>query len=185
VSHGLVTVGLFLTYGAVIDRQGSREFNSLGGLANSIPKAAFFLMVFSVASVALPLTSSFVGEFLIILGSWAVFPQWTLIALLGVVFGAVYTLSAYLRTMFGTASVGGDRELRGDLKGGEILVAAALAIAVFALGIFPQRVLSFIEPAVSDQIRVQVASRKEGQKLADASSCHMANGANNFTTRSL
>jgi NADH-quinone oxidoreductase subunit M len=162
VSHGLVTAALFLTFGAVIDREGVQDFESLGGLATKLPWLAFFLMVFSIASVALPLTSSFVGEFLIIIGSWAIFPEWTVVALLGVVLGAVYTLTAYLKTMFGAARPSSDTSSRGDLRGTDVVVATALALSIFFLGVFPQRVLALIEGAVSVQLdarTVDVAAR--------------------------
>jgi len=147
VSHGIVTAALFLTVGAVIDRQGSRDFDRLGGLARAVPVAAFYLMVFSVASVALPLTSSFVGEFLILVGSWKLFPTWTSVALLGVVLGAVYTLTAYLKTMFGPMH-SSDPVSGGDIRGFSAVVLAALAGAVIALGVFPGRLLDVISPAV-------------------------------------
>jgi NADH-quinone oxidoreductase subunit M len=147
VSHGLITAALFLTVGAVIDRQGSRDFDRLGGLARSIPLTAFFLMIFSVAAVALPLTSSFVGEFLILVGAWKLFPQWTLVALLGVVLGAVYTLTAYLRTMFGPLHAS-DPQTGGDIRGFDVVVLAGLAAAIIALGIFPSDLLGMISPAV-------------------------------------
>jgi NADH-quinone oxidoreductase subunit M len=147
VSHGLITAALFLTVGAIIDRQGSRDFDRLGGLARSIPLTAFFLMIFSVAAVALPLTSSFVGEFLILVGAWKLFPQWTLVALLGVVLGAVYTLTAYLRTMFGPVHAT-DPQTGGDIRGFDVVVLAGLAAAIIALGIFPSDLLGMISPAV-------------------------------------
>jgi len=152
-SHGLVTAALFLTLGAVIDREGARDFDHLGGLARSIPVTAFFLMVFSVAAVALPLTSSFVGEFLIIIGSWKLFPQWTSLALVGVVLGAVYTLTAYLRTMFGPLRASGERA-GGDLRGFDLVVLAGLAGAIIALGIFPGELLTVISPAVQTNAAV-------------------------------
>lgn len=147
VSHGIVTAALFLTVGVIIDRQGARDFDRLGGLAQAIPVSAFFFMVFSVAAVALPLTSSFVGEFLIIVGSWKLFPIWTGVALVGVVLGAVYTLTAYLKTMFGpmhaTDGVSG-----GDLRGSGVIVLAVLAGIVVALGVVPGGLLEMISPAV-------------------------------------
>lgn len=171
VSHGLVTAALFLTFGAVIDREGAGDFDSLGGLASRLPWVAFFLMVFSIASVALPLTSSFVGEFLIILGSWAAFPEWTLVAMLGVVLGAVYTLTAYLKTMFGEARPSSESGSRGDLGGSDVLVATALAISIFALGLFPQRLLTLIENSVSIQLQSggQEVSARAGASTSDDS----------------
>lgn len=150
VSHGLITAALFLSFGSIIDRQGVRDFESLGGLAKVVPVSAFFLMVFSIAAVALPLTSSFVGEFLIIIGSWKSYPVWTFVALAGVVLGAVYTLTAYLKTMFGEVRPGTQLVGR-DLKGGDVVVLAALAILVVGLGIFPGRLLNTIAPAVQVQ----------------------------------
>lgn len=146
VSHGLVTAGLFLIFGKIIDREGARDFESLGGLAKQVPVIAFFLMVFSVASVALPLTSGFVGEFLVIVGSWKSFPLWTSVAALGVVLGAVYTLTAYLRSMFGESR-------RAERPGGDIaffdaFVLSALAAVVVALGVFPAHLLGLVSSAL-------------------------------------
>jgi NADH-quinone oxidoreductase subunit M len=146
VSHGLVTAGLFLIFGKVIDREGARDFESLGGLAKQVPVIAFFLMVFSIASVALPLTSGFVGEFLVIIGSWKSFPLWTSVAALGVVLGAVYTLTAYLRSMFGESR-------RAERRGGDItffdaVVLSALAAVVVVLGVFPAHLLGLVSSAL-------------------------------------
>lgn len=156
VSHGVITAGLFLIFGAIIDREGADDFESLGGLAKKIPVTAFFLMVFSVAAVALPLTSSFVGEFLVILGAWKVFPEWTLVALSGVVLGAVYTLTAYLKTMFGEPRDALPLR-RSDVAGPDLVVLSLMAAVVIGLGVLPSKILSLIEPAVSLQIE-QVAS---------------------------
>jgi NADH-quinone oxidoreductase subunit M len=151
VSHGLVTAALFLLFGAIIEREGAGDFESLGGLAAKLPVAAFFLMIFSLAAVALPLTSSFVGEFLILMGSWSNYPQWTVVAMTGVVIGAVYTLTAYMKTMFGAASETVPLR-RADISGADIVVMAALALAVVGLGLVPSRLLSVVEPAVSMQL---------------------------------
>jgi NADH-quinone oxidoreductase subunit M len=156
VSHGIVTAGLFLIFGVIIDREGASDFESLGGLASKIPMTAFFLMIFNLAAVALPLTSSFVGEFLIILGSWQKFPQWTIVALLGVILGAVYTLTAYLKSMFGAAKDTLPMR-RADLRGSELLVMGGLAAIIVWLGIFPGRVLSLVEQPVASQLE-QIAN---------------------------
>lgn len=165
VSHGLVTVALFLVFGAITEREGTRDLDSLGGLAAKIPVGAFFLMVFSIAAVALPLTSSFVGEFLVIIGSWDQFPQWTSLALVGVVIGAVYTLTAYLKVMFGPLRERSG-ETGGDLKGGDVLVLSALAALVILLGIFPQRALSSISSAVEVRLAQAASQLHEGEAKA-------------------
>jgi NADH-quinone oxidoreductase subunit M len=170
VSHGLVTAALFLVFGALTEREGVNDFDSLGGLAAKLPVMAFFLMVFSVAAVALPLTSSFVGEFLILMGSWKTFPQWTVLAMPGVVIGAVYTLSAYMNTMFGRCADAVPLR-RADLRGAEIVVMGALTAMVLLLGIFPSKLLSIVESSVSlslvDNTKDYRASPKRGFISAD------------------
>lgn len=162
-SHGIITAALFLTFGMIIDRQGVRDFDSLGGLAKVVPVSAFFLMVFSVAAVALPLTSSFVGEFLILMGSWKAFPQWTSLALIGVVLGAVYTLTAYLKTMFGGMRAS-TPALGRDIRGCDAMILTALAAIVVALGVFPGRLLDTISSAVPMQAAgSEVADNNLGQ----------------------
>jgi NADH-quinone oxidoreductase subunit M len=158
VSHGIVTAALFLVFGAVIDREGASDFESLGGLAKAIPVTAFFLMVFSIAAVALPLTSSFVGEFLVILGAWRDFPQWTFVAMLGVILGAVYTLTAYMRTMFGETRSTQPHGMA-DLRASDVIVMGGLACVVLALGIFPAKVLAVVESPVA--LQIEQISRSE------------------------
>jgi NADH-quinone oxidoreductase subunit M len=163
VSHGLVTAALFLLFGTIVEREGGAgDFDSLGGLAAKIPVTAFFLMIFCLAAVALPLTSSFVGEFLILIGSWSSYPQWTLVAMCGVVIGAVYTLTAYMKTMFGPALERVPLR-RADLAWGDLVVVCFLAIAVLVLGVVPNRLLTVVEPAVSMHLeRASASSHGEG-----------------------
>ena len=164
VSHGLVTAALFLVFGRIIDREGTRDFDGFGGLAAKVPVSAFFLMVFSIAAVALPLTSSFVGEFLVVLGSWAKFPEWTAVALVGVVLGAVYTLTAYLKTMFGPIRERVAVPIIGDLRGAEVFVMSVLAALVVILGVFPQGLLTTISPSVQVQLARVVEVEREAPK---------------------
>lgn len=169
VSHGIVTAGLFLLFGHLIDIRKSQSFSDFGGLAQKLPRNAFFLMVFSIAAVALPLTSSFVGEFMILMGAYTVFPVWTWVAMAGVVLGAVYTLNAYMRVMFG-----GDRcadVVEGsDLRGAAIAVSTLLAILVVVLGIYPKPVLSMIQGAVRLQgVSSTLGDRMNGASVADLS----------------
>lgn len=155
LSHGLVTVGLFLVFGFIIDRTGgASDFGSLGGLADRLPVAAVVLMLFSLAAVALPLTSSFVGEFLILLGAWRSYPQWVFVAVFGVVIGAIYTLTAYMRTMFGECrnpEVAGGGNPR-DIRLSDLVVIGCVVCLVVYLGVAPARVLSVIEGSLSAQM---------------------------------
>lgn len=172
VSHGIIAAALFLTFGAIATREGREDFESLGGLAGLMPRNAFFLMIFTVAAVGLPLTSGFVGEFLIILGSWKGAPYATAVALLGVVLGAVYALNAYLRTMFGerrrVASVAASVS---DLRGPDLVVAAVLSALIIGLGVFPHRLLTVVEPALRVELQgadIRASMRSEGfEELQD------------------
>ncbi len=163
ISHGVVTAALFLVFGAIIDREGSGDFASLGGLARKLPVTAFFLMVFSVAAVALPLTSSFVGEFLVIIGAWAAFPTWTLVSMAGVVLGAVYTLTAYMRTMFGPARDAVPLR-RADIRGVDALVLVSLAAVVLALGLVPGKLLSVVDSSLATQVSMYRADSRASMK---------------------
>jgi NADH-quinone oxidoreductase subunit M len=159
----LVTAALFLVFGAIIDREGAGDFASLGGLARKLPVTAFFLMVFSVAAVALPLTSSFVGEFLVIIGSWSAFPTWTLVSMTGVVLGAVYTLTAYMKTMFGPAHDTVPLR-RSDIRGGDALVLISLVAAVVALGVVPGKLLSLVDSSLSTQLKMYRTDSRASMK---------------------
>jgi NADH-quinone oxidoreductase subunit M len=124
---------------------------------------AFFLMVFSVAAVALPLTSSFVGEFLVIIGSWSAFPTWTLVSMTGVVLGAVYTLTAYMKTMFGPAHDTVPLR-RSDIRGGDALVLISLVAAVVALGVVPGKLLSLVDSSLSTQLKMYRTDSRASMK---------------------
>jgi NADH-quinone oxidoreductase subunit M len=165
ISHGVVTAGLFLLFGHLIDLRKSQNFVDFGGLAGRIPRNAFFLMVFSLAAVALPLTSSFVGEFMILIGSYTVYPVWTLLAMAGVVLGAVYTFTAYLRVMFGVDRCT-DVQRGSDLAIAPTVVAAALALVILFLGVYPKPVLSIIESGIPGGSKAQLGDRAAGDTVA-------------------
>ena len=165
VSHGVVTAGLFLLFGHLIDLRQSQNFVDFSGLAGRLPRNAFFLMVFSLAAVALPLTSSFVGEFMILIGSYSVFPTWTFVAMAGVVLGAVYTLTAYLRVMFG-ADRCTEVQKGSDLSFAPTLVAAALTLVIIILGVYPKPVLSIIESGIPGGTKAQLGDRDAGDTVA-------------------
>jgi NADH-quinone oxidoreductase subunit M len=101
----------------------------------------------TLSSVALPGTNGFVGEFLILLGTWKTNPGLAAISALGVIFGAVYMLWMFQRVMFGPLENAENKELK-DLNGREIAVLVPLVIAVFAMGIFPNFFFEKMEPSV-------------------------------------
>ncbi|MCL4153654.1 UNVERIFIED_CONTAM: hypothetical protein GTU68_029585 [Idotea baltica] len=151
LSHGITTGALFLLVGVLYDRKHSREIADYSGLAAKVPVFAFLFLVFTLGSIALPLTSGFVGEFMILLGSFKEFADLTIVALSGVVLGAVYMLTLYLKTMFGKFNSDKNDDLT-DVNTREIITFAPLFILVFVMGIFPTPILNKIEPSVNAYI---------------------------------
>jgi NADH-quinone oxidoreductase subunit M len=142
ISHGLVSAALFLCVGVVYDRLHTREIARYGGLTNIMPYYAAAFMFFTLASVGLPGTSGFIGEFLVIIGSFRV--KTTLAALLatGMVLGVAYALWLYRRVMFGEL-VKQDLMKMPDLSLREKAIFLPLVLTVLWLGIYPA---SFLTP---------------------------------------
>ena len=159
LNHGISTGALFLIVGVLYERRHTREISEYGGLAQQAPLFAFFFMIFSLSSIALPLTNGFVGEFMILVGSFRVLPGLTAIALFAVVLGAVYMLTLYLKTMFGELDSQKNGQLP-DMTIREVCMLTPLLVLVFVMGVLPQPFLRTLEPAVS-QLIVQVQSRAE------------------------
>jgi NADH-quinone oxidoreductase subunit M len=147
VCHGITAAGLFILLGILTDQRRTRDISEYGGLTEKMPRFAFVFLIFTLSSVALPLTNSFVGEFLILIGSFKVLPLATALASLGVIFGAVYMLSFYQKLMFGRFDESKNGSLR-DLTFGQSMILIPLMVLVFYLGIFPSSLLTTIEPSV-------------------------------------
>ncbi len=180
ISHGLTTGALFFIVGVLYERRHTRQISEYGGLAGKTPRLAFFLMVFTLGSIALPLTSGFVGEFLILAGSFARFRWLTGAALIGVVIGAVYMLTLYLRTMYGKL----DQEKNGDLRDltrAEFLTLAPLLVLVLWFGVFPQPVLKIFMPSVTAYVD-QVAARQRSLLQSEAQPSASVLGAGRLQT---
>ena len=151
LNHGISTGALFILVGVLYDRKHTREIAAYGGLTKVVPVFAFLFLVFTLSSIALPLTNGFVGEFLILLGSFQTFEKHTMVAVLGVILGAAYMLTLYLKTMFGEL----DQEKNGDLEDvrpHELVALVPLLVLVFYMGIFPQSILRTMEPSVNAMI---------------------------------
>jgi NADH-quinone oxidoreductase subunit M len=147
LNHGISTGALFLLVGVLYDRKHTRLIADYGGLTAKVPLFAFLFLVFTLSSIALPLTNGFVGEFLILTGSFKTFPWLTVIATSGVVLGAVYMLTLYLKTMYGEL----DEQKNGDLtdvNARELVTFAPLLVMVFWMGLYPQPFLRVIEPTM-------------------------------------
>ena len=149
VSHGFISGALFLCVGVMYDRLHSRRIADYGGVANTMPVFASFMMLFALANSGLPGTSGFVGEFLVILGSFQANVWIALLAGLTLILGAAYTLWMYKRVVFGEVANEGVASLS-DLNPREFIVLAALAAAVLLVGLWPAPLLEVMGPSVEN-----------------------------------
>lgn len=139
LNHGIVSAGLFLAVGVVYERLHTRELANFGGLVNVMPRFAFVLMILTLAAVALPLTNSFVGEFMALAGAWEAVRWATVVAVTGVIFGALYMLRLYRGMMYGAVSdfVAKHRAECPDIGWREGVMFAPLVVLIVLLGIQP------------------------------------------------
>lgn len=157
LSHGIVSGALFLCVGVLYDRLHTREIGRFGGLAIRMPVYAMLFMIFTMASVALPGTSGFVGEFLVLLG---VFKANYLVAIalaLAMILGAIYMLWLYRRVIFGKLEKEDLKKLP-DLTFKEITVLGLLGIIVLWMGIYPSSFLTITRPMTQNFVKVFSAS---------------------------
>jgi len=146
LSHGIVSGALFLCVGVLYDRLHTKEIAKYGGLAKTMPVFAVFFMVFTMASIGLPGTSGFVGEFLILTGLFQVSTTYTVLAATGVILGAGYMLWLYRRVMFGAPKKALAK--LPDLQAHEIIVFVPLLIITLWMGIYPAPFLDITGPSV-------------------------------------
>jgi NADH-quinone oxidoreductase subunit M len=140
ISHGLVSGAMFLCVGVMYDRMHSRDIGAYGGVINTMPHFAAFMVLFSLANAGLPGTSGFVGEFLVILAAFKADVWFALLAATTLILGASYTLWLVKRVIFGPVGNEQVAALK-DLNGREWLVLGILAIAVLAVGLWPAPLL--------------------------------------------
>lgn len=146
LSHGLVSGALFLCVGVIYDRLHTREIDRYGGLSINMPRYALFFMLFTMASIGLPGTSGFVGEFLSIAGIYQVSSWVALVSTTGIILGAAYMLYLYRRVAFGEQK-NGDAAAMADIGTREFLMLAPIAAAVLWMGVYPE---SFLAPMRKD-----------------------------------
>jgi len=146
LSHGLVSGALFLCVGVIYDRLHTREIDRYGGLANNMPAYALLFMIFTMASVGLPGTSGFVGEFLALVGAYEASSVVAFVATTGIILGAAYMLWLYWRVVYGTSS-NADAAAMPDLTRIEFVSLGAIAAVVLWMGVYPE---SFIAPVRRD-----------------------------------
>jgi NADH-quinone oxidoreductase subunit M len=147
VNHGLTTGALFLLVGMIYERRHTREISEFGGLARVMPVFAGLFLFTAFASIGLPGLNGFVGEFLVLLGSYLSLPVHAVLAAVGVVLAAVYLLWAYQRVFTGEVTKEENRVLR-DLGMREVAILAPIVVLIIGLGVYPKPALERIEPSV-------------------------------------
>jgi NADH-quinone oxidoreductase subunit M len=152
ISHGVNIFGLFFCYEIIVRRTKTGDIASLGGIASKAPVFAAFFMVILLGSISLPLTNSFIGEFLLLLGVFEYNGYLAAVAGLTIILGAVYMLWMYQRTMYGEvkdATAGFT-----DLTRQELLVLIPVVVIILWIGIYPQMFLGIAEPAVRSILKL-------------------------------
>ena len=166
LSHGIVSGALFLIVGVVYDRIHSREIVRYGGLADRMPAYAFVFMLFTMASVGLPGTAGFVGEFLVIVGAAQVNFWLALLGGSGMILGAVYMLYLYRRVVFGGLTRDDLRHIL-DLNPREWAVFAPLIVLTLWMGIYPSSFTGFFDQTVAAMVKHHHAAIASTTKLAE------------------
>ncbi|BAF73159.1 NADH-quinone oxidoreductase subunit M [Sulfurovum sp. NBC37-1] len=147
LSHGIVSGALFMLVGVIYDRRHTKLMSEFGGLASVMPKYAVIFGIMLMASVGLPLTIGFVGEFLVLLGFYQVSPVLTVLAGTSIIIGAIYMLSVYKSSFFGPVTKEENKSLK-DLNSKETWSLVPLVLIVIWLGVYPKPVLAPIDNSV-------------------------------------
>jgi NADH-quinone oxidoreductase subunit M len=167
LSHGIVSAALFLCVGVVYDRIHTREIARYGGLADRMPAYAFVFMAFTMASIGLPGTSGFVGEFLVLVGAFRVQFWLALLGSLGMILGAAYALFLYRRIIFGRITRDDLRNIL-DLSLREMVVFAPLLVLTIWMGVYPSSFSSFWDATVGAMVAQHEAALHLPTTLAAA-----------------
>lgn len=167
VSHGLSTGGLFLLIGMIYERRHTRLIADFGGLWKQMPVFAVFFLVVMFSSIGLPGLNGFVGEFLILLGTFETHRVFAIIAALGIILGAIYMLWMYQRVVFGEITHEANRTLS-DLSGREIGLMVPILVLMFWIGLYPSTFLRKMD--ASSALLLQQAKMEQGTMLAQPQS---------------
>jgi NADH-quinone oxidoreductase subunit M len=151
ISHGLVSAALFLCVGVIYDRMHTRLIDKYGGIVSIMPKYAIVLMIFTLGAIGLPGTSGFIGEFLILVGTFKKSFLVAIIASLGVILAAAYMLWLYKRVVFGKLTNEDIKNML-DLNRSEIIILWALAVPIILFGFYPEALINTIEISVNNFI---------------------------------
>ncbi len=161
ISHGFISAALFLCVGVLYDRMHSREIADYGGVANTMPRFAAFMMLFAMANAGLPGTSGFVGEFMVILASFQANFWIAFLAATTLIMGAAYTLWMYKRVIFG--DIANDNVARlSDIRKREQLILILVAIPVLLFGLWPQPLFEIMNPTLENLLELITRSKLGG-----------------------
>jgi NADH-quinone oxidoreductase subunit M len=195
INLGFTTAGLFFVAGFLYSRRTSTDLVSFGGLARHVPLLATFLLIIGLASIGLPGTNGFVGEFLILLGAFEAHWLYGAIAVLAVILGAAYFLWYYERAMFGppaSESAPHGPHALADLTRREWLIGVALCVMIFWIGLYPAPFLRIINPSIQALVerldgRSELGVRGEelGVKISSLAGNALQSDPSPFTPHSL
>ncbi len=158
VNHGLTTGALFLLVGMLYDRRHTKKIADFGGLSKTMPIFAGVFLFMAFASIGLPGLNGFIGEFLVLIGSYATLPVYAILAASGVILAAIYLLWAYERVFTGPITNDANRDVP-DVGAREIAILAPLVVLIVVLGVYPKVVLDVIEPSTQAVLdRVEAAT---------------------------
>jgi len=158
ISHGLISGALFLCVGVLYDRVHSRQIADYGGVANTMPIFATFMVLFAMANAGLPGTSGFVGELMVIIASFKANFWFAFLAATTLVLGAAYTLWMVKRVLYGEVANKNVAELK-DLHAREFIVLGILAIAVLLVGLWPAPLVDMMSATVNELL-TQISQSK-------------------------
>jgi NADH-quinone oxidoreductase subunit M len=165
INHGISTGALFFLIGMLYERRHTRLIEAYGGIARAVPMFATLLTLVTLSSIAVPGTNGFVGEFLVLLGSFRTTPIMTVIAATAVIFAAAYLLWAIQRILFNPLDKPENEHIP-DLNARELLLMAPLVVAIVWLGVYPAPVLQRME--VAAERFVTVVQTRSAQSVAAA-----------------
>ena len=151
ISHGFISGALFLCVGVLYDRMHSRQISDYGGVVNTMPVFAAFMVLFAMANSGLPGTSGFVGEFMVILASFKANLWYAVLAATTLILGAAYSLWMVKRVIFGEVVNEGVRGLE-DINRREFVILGSLAAAVLLFGIWPAPLVEVMHASVNNLV---------------------------------
>ncbi|MEK6734206.1 MAG: proton-conducting transporter membrane subunit, partial [Pseudomonadota bacterium] len=151
ISHGIISAALFLIVGSLYERTHTKEISDFGGVVYKMPNFALIFMIFTMASIGLPSTSGFVGEMLVIVGTFKVNKLYAMLAATSLVLGAAYMLLLYKRVMFGEITNKKVDKLQ-DITYLEWIIYIPLVFLTFLLGIYPNIITEILHSPVLELI---------------------------------